>query len=231
MKRTLFTFILLIKTFYLLAQKAEGYGFAIINDKDGYMNVRSQPNVKSHIVGKIKEDELFFCLSNEGHYDWFLIDAKDSLSGYVHRSRLKFIGDFPKFTNIKEIKDTLFIKNGNLTVKIVANHFVKSQHKILKDAHGHVVKIDGKRPWGMDGGLPKVGISSIIAFLNDEIIEIPNDELIDLFQPNFSMTEVYKGQKGNLYITMFNSDGAGGYTVAFAIKDKKYIGRSVFNGF
>jgi Bacterial SH3 domain len=224
--------LILIFTQNLFAQNTEGYGFAIIDDKDGFTNVREEPNVKSKIIGKIKEGELFFCFSNEKHKDWFAVDIKNNnkLSGYVHKSRIKFVEELPKLNKRKSIKDTIYLRNDSITLKMVIGDFITTKHKLTK-SNTVITKIDGKRPMGVDGGLPKTELKSIQLRIGDEVIDVPKSELNDLYQISFVSTDVYLGQNGDIYFTMANGDGAGGYLVAFAFKNKKFISRYVFYSF
>jgi hypothetical protein len=224
--------LILIFTQHLFAQNTEGYGFAIIDDKDGFTNIREEPNMKSKIVGNVKEGELFFCFSNEKHKDWFAVDVKNNynLSGYVHKSRIKFVEELPKLKKRKSIKDTIYIKNDSITLKMVIGDFKSAKHKLTKD-NNFISKIDGKRPMGVDGGLPKTELQSIQLTIGGEVIDVPKSELNDLYEPNFEKASVYLAQNGNIYFTMSNSDGAGGYEVAFVFKDKKFQQRYVFYGF
>jgi hypothetical protein len=68
-----------------------------IVDPDGYVNVRSQMNVKSSIVGKLEPSEInhecfyFYTCSDP---NWYRIDCVYDgvkLLGYIHASRIKII--------------------------------------------------------------------------------------------------------------------------------------------
>lgn len=68
-----------------------------IVDPDGYVNVRSQMNVKSSIVGKLEPAEInhecfyFYACSDP---NWYRIDCVYEgvkLAGYIHASRVKII--------------------------------------------------------------------------------------------------------------------------------------------
>jgi Bacterial SH3 domain len=224
--------LILIFTQNLFAQNTEGYGFSIIDDKDGFTNVREEPNVKSKIVGKIKEGELFFSFENEKHKDWYAVDFKqnNTVSGYVHRSRVKFIEKLSKVKYRKTIKDTFYIKNDSISLKMIIGDFITTKHKLTK-SNTVITKIDGKRPMGVDGGLPKTELKSIQLKIGNEVIDVPKSELNDLYQISFVSPDVYLGQNGDIYFTMANGDGAGGYVAAFTFKNKKFVSRYVFYSF
>ena len=221
-------FLMLVSS--LLGQTDNLHGFAIIKDKDGFTNMRKEPNTQSKIIGKIKDDELFYCLWNEGHDDWYEIDFEGS-SGFIHKSRIQSLADLPHEKSSKQIKDTLFLTKGNLSIKIVKANFIKSAHKIVKDNQKGIFLIDGKQPWGVDFGIPSMSIQSIEITVDNGVINIPKSELADLFNPNFESGNLYFKDKDTFYLVMQNGDAAGSYGVAFVIKDKRYVKRYIFRGF
>ena len=70
---------------------------AMINDPDGYVNIREKPNANSKIVRKIREGEMFYFtpISKAEWYPVYLKEAPPCI-GYIHKSRIKTFGDFPK---------------------------------------------------------------------------------------------------------------------------------------
>lgn len=66
---------------------------AVIEDPDGFVNVRSRPDVKSDVVLKIQKDEFFTCEPSESEW-WFVKDFFDN-EGYMHKSRIRLIKDLP----------------------------------------------------------------------------------------------------------------------------------------
>lgn len=59
----------------------------VINDPDGYTNLRKEKNTQSEVLQKIKSGERIEVLDNSGN--WFLIKTKEGKQGYVHKSRIK----------------------------------------------------------------------------------------------------------------------------------------------
>ncbi len=214
----------------LLAQTDDLHGFAIIKDKDGFTNIREKPNATSKIVCKIKDDELFYCLWNEGHEDWYEIDFRET-SGFIHRSRIQSLADLPHEKGSKQVHDTLFLAKAHFSIKIVKANFIKSEHKIVDNRQKGIFLIDGKQPWGVDFGIPREGIQSIDITMDNELVKIPKSDLADLFNPNFGSCQLYFKDKDTFYLVMQNGDAAGSYGVAFALKDKKYVKRYIFRGF
>ncbi len=82
------------------------YRPGIINDSDGYVNIREKPSVKSKIVGRINKDELFYFIPVSGT-EWYQIcwEEGNPPVGYIHKSKITKYNDFPP--KIKEIVKTL----------------------------------------------------------------------------------------------------------------------------
>ena len=64
----------------------------VIDDPDGYTNVRSRPNPKSQVVYRIKEGEKFKYWEDTD-FDWwkiekYLDDLSDPITGFMHKSRI-----------------------------------------------------------------------------------------------------------------------------------------------
>ena len=64
---------------------------AVIDDPDGYTNVRSMKSASSDIVTKVHQDEEFYTYKQDGN--WWQIRTKDEKIGYMHISRIKLIKD------------------------------------------------------------------------------------------------------------------------------------------
>lgn len=57
---------------------------AVIEDPDGFVNVRSRPDAKSDGVLKIQGHEFFTCEPSES--DWWRVKDFSDNGGYMHRS-------------------------------------------------------------------------------------------------------------------------------------------------
>ncbi|MFY7670794.1 SH3 domain-containing protein [Tenacibaculum sp. MEBiC06402] len=61
----------------------------IINDPDGYVNIRLEKSNKSEIIGVLKTNEYFSYFPNK-ESNWWVIENEKGMIGYVHKSRIKF---------------------------------------------------------------------------------------------------------------------------------------------
>lgn len=59
---------------------------AIINDPDGYTNVRAQPSGKSKVIARLYDNEPFYTYQQNG--DWWQVKTKSGIEGYMHKSRI-----------------------------------------------------------------------------------------------------------------------------------------------
>ena len=60
---------------------------ATIFDKDGYTNVRSQPNAKSTIIEKVFDDEPFSTFQQKGN--WWQVCTPTGQIGYMYHDRIR----------------------------------------------------------------------------------------------------------------------------------------------
>lgn len=67
-------------------QKESNTNF-IIQDSDGFTNLRKEKNSSSQILQKINTGEQVEVLDQNG--DWWLVVSKEGKKGYVHKSRIK----------------------------------------------------------------------------------------------------------------------------------------------
>ncbi len=59
----------------------------IINDPDGYTNLRREKNTSSQIIEKVSSGEEISIIDNTG--DWWYVKTKTNNMGYIHKSKLK----------------------------------------------------------------------------------------------------------------------------------------------
>ncbi|NDV67255.1 SH3 domain-containing protein, partial [Bacteroides sp. 224] len=59
----------------------------IIDDPDGYVNIRKETNNQSNIVRKISTDEVFYYWEIAGN--WYIVQTEDGKRGFVYKERIK----------------------------------------------------------------------------------------------------------------------------------------------
>ncbi|MDR2408621.1 MAG: SH3 domain-containing protein [Bacteroidales bacterium] len=66
---------------------SDGRKTGFINDNDGYVNLRTEPNTKSPIIGIIFNEVKIFYWEN-ANSNWWKVEI-NRIEGYVHKSRIK----------------------------------------------------------------------------------------------------------------------------------------------
>ena len=244
---------LTILSLLLIAVSAKAQ-LAVINDLDGFVNVREAGNINSKIVRKINTDCIVLYDGESDDNEWKnifyspentmifsksnnrgIVLKKDYITGFVNGSRITPIDKLPLMKFERGIgyvgsKDTL-----NFSIK--TKPFSAKSHKIAKSDDGckncsknFVDKIDGKQPWGIDGNLPTREIYKIVLLINKVQVEIPFESYNDLYQPNVENLQIHYDKKGIIYLYMpNNSDGAGGYDIVWVVSNGKLIKRYIDN--
>ena len=218
--------------FFLLTTNAFAQGpfgdYAVVKDKDGYVNIRAKESVKSKIVGTLPNNTLVYEFLDEefNPSNWVHID-----SGYVHKSRLKMIGEFPSIGKGKEQGNSITIAGKGISVTITTQKFDKTKHKITKKKHKYYEEliIDGKRAQGADF-IPENHYKSIVVNINGKNVSIPKSAYDDLYQVAMytdNNAVYYDKEEDTIYIIAHNGSGAFSYEVCWQIVKGEYKTRIV----
>ena len=224
----------LLILFFLLTTNAFAQGpfgdYAVVKDKDGYVNIRTKENVKSKIVGTLPNNTLVYEFLDEefNPSNWVHID-----SGYVHKSRLKMISEFPSIGEgkEKETENSITIAGKGISVTITTQKFDKTKHKITKKKHKYYEEliIDGKRAQGADF-IPENHYKSIVVNINGKNVSIPKsayDDLYEVWVYPYNNEVYYDKEDDVLYIFVRCGDGANAYKVCWQIVKGEYKTRII----
>ena len=233
MKHLLILFLLL--TTNAFAQGPFG-DYAVVKDKDGYVNIRAKENAKSKIVGTLPNNTLVYTFfdttddetGEEIFFNWLYVDK-----GYVHKSRLKRIYEFPSIGKgkKKETENSITIAEKGISVTLTRQLFDKTKHKITKKKHKDYEEliIDGKRAQGADF-IPEDHYKSIIVTINGKNVSIPKSAYDDLYEIGIWDTNnfaYYDKEDDVLYIIAHNGDGYLAYEVCWQIVKGEYKTRII----
>ena len=221
--------------FFLLTTNAFAQGpygdYAVVKDKDGYVNIRAKENVKSKIVGTLPNNTLVYGFFDKEYNptNWIEVDK-----GYVHQSRLKRIFDFRAIEG-KEQGNSIIFDDKDVKVTITKQKFDKTKHKITKKDQGSYDQliIDGKEIYGIeiyggDDSLPEDHYKSITVTMKGKNVPIPKSAYDDLYQIfYFNRFIFYDEEAEALYIFANNSDASWAYLVCWQIVKDKYITRII----
>lgn len=208
------------------------YGLGIIVDPDGYVNVRSSPNIENNVISTIPSDTPVFCYDKIGN--WIPIELNEDhkiVTGYIYHDRILLLDSLEKIKPIRvqdhEVEFQIF--NTNITIK---EQKLGSKELNLLDCEGDYEYCyngkDGKPIWGTDGGCPRRSYQSIS--INSKMYSSVSPEISHYFQPNLTYTNCFI-HDSTIYLSALNSDGAGGYIVIWTIKNDQIIDHRAFYGF
>ena len=214
----------------VVAQAIEGGAFAVINDKDGYVNVRKEKSVHSKVLKKLDNNTLIFVLEYDKAHDgnWIYADNE----GYIYNDRVKWIHNFPQIDKAIAKGNTIVFEGKEIQVVLSTEKFDKSKHsfKYHKEYRDVIEKIDGKLFWGTDGNMPKREYKSIEVKIRGKQVPIPKSAYNDLYESSLYIefnSVHYDKDNDILYIVANNGDGAGSYMVCWQIEKGLYKGRKV----
>jgi Bacterial SH3 domain len=61
---------------------------AVIDDPDGYTNIRSGQGTQYSIIARVNKGEVFYAIPQQSD-DWWPVRTKDNKYGYIHRSIIR----------------------------------------------------------------------------------------------------------------------------------------------
>ena len=224
----------LLILFFLLTTNAFAQGpfgdYAVVKDKDGYVNIRAKENVKSKIVGTLPNNTLVYEFLDEefNPTNWIEVDK-----GYVHQSRLKKIFDFRAIEG-KVQGNSLVFDDKDVKVTITKQKFDKTKHKITKKGQGSYEQliIDGKEIiYGESGSLTQDHYKSITVTMKGKNVPIPKsayDDLHGILYDRYLNRFIYYDEEAEaLYIYAVNGEAGLAYQVCWQIVKGEYITRII----
>ena len=224
----------LLILFLLLATNAFAQGpfgdYAVVKDKDGYVNIRAKESVKSKIVGTLPNNTLVYGFFDKefNPTNWIEVDK-----GYVHQSRLKKIFDFRAIEG-KVQGNSLVFDDKDVKVTITKQKFDKTKHKITKKGQGSYEQliIDGKEIiYGESGSLTQDHYKSITVTMKGKNVPIPKsayDDLHGILYDRYLNRFIYYDEEAEaLYIYAVNGEAGLAYQVCWQIVKDKYITRII----
>lgn len=229
--------IAFIILFYFLSLSLHGQIVsAIINDNDGFTNIRIEPNINSKVDSKIVDGQVFEYNGDDffEKKEWIYVSCFKStrtdkearnymenyISGYMHRSRVLPLDKIQTRIPVNEINDeSVKYKNDSMLIEI-------RKRKLLEVEIDSLYFMD---IWGTDTGNPKNKLTEVNLRINGEIIQIPEKYYTDLYRVNLENSYVIY-YKDILIVGMTNSDGAGFYEVNWVIKNGEFVNRYISLG-
>jgi len=216
----------------------------IINDKDGYTNLREKPYQNSKIIGKIVEHQasaIDSYVQDEENIskDWIAVKFPININkrsgftkfegeektGYIHKSRLVELESLPKFESKELNPHKVSHQNKDVEIIIETQTFNKSKHQITQSDKGFYI-IDGEKVFNYYGG-DTTEIKNITVKSKNQTYNFPKTSVKNLMGIDAENSVVHSGNKGELYITINAGDGGDSYNIVFCVKDNKLISRTI----
>ena len=201
----------------------------IINDKDGYTNIRKEPNVRSQIIGKVFEHEVFFGIPNdcswgtEATENWEAITSSKNPDGYIFRKNILEIKDLPaiagkgNFELLPESKESIITgKRDNITITMKLQPFNIQNHKESVRGGTSDAYEDNVKHNTINNEIVEIEIVS-----NGKRIILPKERYIDYC--DISFFRLYIGKNGGLYLHFGGGGDGGSYGIWFSIVDGKIL--------
>jgi hypothetical protein len=222
--------------FFLLILFQAKSQLALVNESGRFSNVREFPDLKSKVADTLHGGSIVFAFEDQVQNDWFPVDYKKNgqmLSGYIHRSQLKFLNGLKSFKRAQQNDSVLVLKLNSYELRLNRKKFIeKGKSLTYSNASGeaeYIKYIDGKTPWGIDGNLPRNEYQAIQFKSGKRVIAFPVSLYADLYEPSLEYTHAWQDKKTNkIFLEAMNGDGAGGYVVVWVIDKGKIKSREMF---
>ena len=209
---------------------AQEEAFAVINDKDGYVNVRKGKSAQSRVLKRLNNKTIVFVYNYDKATDgnWIYTDEE----GYIYNDRVKWIHKFPIIAKGIAKGNTIVFEGKEIQVILTSGKFDKSKHSFeyFKDSSTGIEVIDDELPYGTDGKMPTTEYRSIEVNIHGKRVSFPKDAYSDLYEPTFltDHNSVYYDKESDiLYIVANNNYAERPYKVCWQIEKGVYKGRKV----
>lgn len=232
MKHLLSICLLFFLTIDLMSQTA------IIEDKDGFTNVRKEASAQAEIIYQLAENEVFFYAdesygNSSDNENWvnvmiprnkfsIITDIENSYYyGYIHRSRLK---PLMELDNVSKLGGQLIFQVARVDT------LDKKVDNLIDGYHPYGLEIDLYQSWE---------VTSLHLLWNGSIIPQPEVLFNDLYNITFHEGEYRSNShrfrtytKGQItFIAQDCADGAGYYQIVWVIENQRIKQRLVGNIF
>jgi len=209
---------------------AQEEAFAVINDKDGYVNVRKGKSAQSKVLKRLNNKTIVFVYNYDKATDgnWIYTDEE----GYIYNDRVKWIHKFPQIAKGIAKGNTIVFEGKEIQVVLTSGKFDKSKHSFeyFNDSPTGIEVIDDELPHGTDGKMPTTEYRSIEVNIHGKRVSLPKDAYSDLYEPTFltDHNSVYYDKESDiLYIVANNNYAERPYKVCWQIEKGVYKGRKV----
>ena len=181
MKKLFLVFLLFCQFAFVKAQEE---AFTVVNDKDGYVNVRKGKSAQSKVLKRLNNKTIVFVYNYDKATDgnWIYTDEE----GYIYNDRVKWIHKFPIIAKGIAKGNTIVFEGKEIQVVLTSGKFDKSKHSFeyFKDSSTGIEVIDDAALlYGNDGKIPTTEYRSIVINIRGKQVSLPKDAYSDLYEP------------------------------------------------
>lgn len=234
--------LLLIGVFASSLSFAQSSNFGLIQDPDGYVNVRDQASTKSNVVDKLNNGDVISFVGDYAENQFsYVLYAKDG-SGYIHNSRINSFKDFQKWALQSSTKLNAQYRLGQNTVKIETQSVNANPKDFTFGSSPQAFQLyKNKLFYGTDGTVPtgNLQLKNIEIQYNGQKISIPAQDLENYFIPDtplsngglqdFAEAEIYSKGQDVYFINTLAGGGAAQYVLMIHIQNGKVVKIQAWN--
>lgn len=224
----------------LVYANIDGY-YAVVNDKDGYVNIRQKDNLNSPIVARLNNGIPVSANCTDDYVankNFCFVIFGDGKYGFVYKNRLTFLTPNETF-----LKIPLTHISANKAEGVFSNQAVKINIQFAPaNIDTHNFNKQPTKKFGIYTKIPNAKfykIENIKVAINKHSIVLPDSAKKDIYLDYYFLSQhdeiannmaVYQNKKDqHIYIIGRLADGAFMYSVIYEIKHGKYFRRSVWS--
>lgn len=200
----------------------------VVEDADGFTNLRSGPSVESKVLGKVLTGApIGVDLVSKGKWTRLHHEGFFEKSAYISTSRLRKVDGWRQVrSKLADDEKSATVKSDGVEARVTSSAFVPADHKITRKEG--LVMVDGVYPWGAETSVPRHSLKLEVT-VNGKALKLPAEASQNLYEPDLESLILLtpKSADKHALVMMENSDGAGAYCVVWGFKDGTYVGRTV----
>ncbi|MDQ8936038.1 SH3 domain-containing protein [Acinetobacter rudis] len=209
--------------------------FGLIQDKDGEVNIRDYASLKANVVGKLKNNQLVDCLSDNEDANFCLISTANHDDGYVYKNRINFFKAYHRLKLTAYEANQVTFSNAEMTVQINAMPRESNDRLFKADANGYYRYYKNKTFLGTDGEIPNKNFSQLqridISYRSQKTTLAVNQmgqyffqaQFSDLTKSDLADFEIYYLNDDIYLVNHFNYSGAAAYNLMFHLRKGQLV--------
>lgn len=196
--------------------------FGIVQDKDGFVNVRDEVNTSSKILAKINSNTILTYEDVEAK-NWLMVEYKPENSGYISKDRIKDLIEFEKINPTKKSSTSIQYSFQDYRIAIETQKFNPKNHAITKDENT-IIAIDNHDILGSDGVLPMTEFKTFKIYYKEKEINVPKEYYAFLYNADLmDLKLTYNKSLNQYYLFGTFSEGAGVFDALWVLENGKIV--------